>query len=66
MVGGGGAAAVTDNRSERVLDGVAVCAWCSRVRFDGEWTLDPMRDVATAIAPEVTSSICPTCFAAAA
>lgn len=39
------------------------CAWCGRVRIDGEWVDPPGRSLATIDQPMMLShSICPTCF----
>lgn len=45
---------------------VPVCAWCGRVRVDGEWDWAPTGAM-TAIEPiSLTHSICPSCAAAQA
>jgi hypothetical protein len=43
-------------------DLIAVCAWCGRVRIDGEWVVPPRAALAAIDAPNTLShSICEEC-----
>jgi hypothetical protein len=44
---------------------ISTCAWCGRMRLDGEWVKPPSGALLTVDQPMTLShSICPTCFAA--
>ncbi len=43
---------------------IPMCAWCERIRFDGEWVQPPHAALAQIDVPNTVShTICPTCAA---